>query len=116
MTREDLRRTNLRKIVAEFGTAIALAEVANTNEKYISQILSGQPLPSGNARNLGHQLARRIEKAVGKEAGWMDYDHDSGGPVTTKTNMKPDESELLRLYRKASPAKKKMMLELGRLK
>lgn len=116
MTREDIRRANLRKIVAEFKTAIALAEAAETNEKYISQIISGQPLPSGNLRNLGSALARRIEIAAGKEPGWMDYDHDNGGLVITRTDMQPDEADLLRLYRKASPAKKRMMLELGRLK
>lgn len=116
MTREDLRRTNLRKIVSEFGTAIALAEAANTNEKYISQIITGQPLPSGSLRSLGTVLARRIESAAGKEPGWMDYDHDNGGLVVTRTDMTPDEAELLRIYRKASPARKRLMLEVGRVK
>jgi hypothetical protein len=109
MTSQELRRTNLRKLVAEFKTAISLAEAANTNEKYISQIISG-------TRNLGHQLARRFEDAAGKERGWLDYDHDSGGIVITRTDMKPDEAELLRLYRRANPTKKKLMIELGRLK
>jgi hypothetical protein len=109
MTSEDIRRTNLRKLVAEFGTAVALAEAANTNEKYISQIL-------GSARNLGNRLARRIETVASKETGWLDYDHDAGGLVVTRTDMAPDEAELLRLYRKASIAKRRLMIELGRLK
>lgn len=115
MTRETIRLANLRKIVKQFRTYSELAEACGTNEKYISQIMTGTLLPSGKRRGIGNGLAKKLEEAARKEPGWMDVDHDNGGTVITRTDMTEDEAELLRLYRESSKIKQLTILAVARL-
>lgn len=74
-TSKELRLENLRALVAEFKTAEAVAQRAETNAMYLSQILNGAKSSTGNARGVGDKLARKLEQGCGKEEGWMDRPH-----------------------------------------
>lgn len=77
---KEIRRRNLEVLVREAGTAAALAAKAETSPAYLSQISTGSPGKSGKARNVGDDLARKLESAMGKPRGWMDYRHDGYQP------------------------------------
>ncbi|MFC3470240.1 LexA family protein [Massilia oculi] len=74
-TVKELRLENLRSLVAEFKTADAVAQRAQTAPMYLSQILNGAKSSTGNARGIGDKLARKLEEGCGKEVGWMDRPH-----------------------------------------
>jgi len=74
-TVKELRLANLRSLVAEFKTADAVAQRAQTAPMYLSQILNGAKSSTGNARGIGDKLARKLEEGCGKEVGWMDRPH-----------------------------------------
>lgn len=67
---KEIRRENLLVLLEEFGTATSLASAAGTDAAYISQIKSKK-----TKREIGDNLARRLEKAGGKTRGWMDQLH-----------------------------------------
>lgn len=87
-TVKELRIENLRALVAEFKTADAVAQRAQTAPMYLSQILNGAKSSTGNARGVGDKLARKLEEGCGKEIGWMDKPHH---PVAVQfdENVKP---------------------------
>ena len=67
----DIRRNNLLLLIRrQGGTQAEFARVAGVSPNYINQVLN-----SWQGRGLGHQVARKIERAVGKSRGWMDTSH-----------------------------------------
>ena len=74
MTRriDRIRLGNLARLIAEAGTASALATRAEISGAYLSHVRKGTPYPSGNPRRLGDRLAAKLERAMGKPPGWMD--------------------------------------------
>jgi hypothetical protein len=72
-TIDKIRKENLLTLIAETGKKSKLADLADTNAAYISQLLSKNPK---KIRNIGDDLARKLESACGKTRGWMDTDHD----------------------------------------
>ena len=74
MTRriDRIRLGNLARLIAEAGTASALATRAGISGAYLSHVRKGTPYPSGNPRRLGDRLAAKLERAMGKPPGWMD--------------------------------------------
>ena len=74
MTRhiDRIRLGNLARLIAEAGTASALARRAEISGAYLSHVRKGTPYPSGNPRRLGDRLAAKLERAMGKPPGWMD--------------------------------------------
>ena len=72
------RLANLRLLIAEAGSAEALARATGTSGAYLSQIRSGTPYKSGRARRMGDNLAARLEQATGRPLGWMDEPHPEG--------------------------------------
>jgi SOS-response transcriptional repressor LexA len=73
--RGQIRLSNLEVLVAEAGSAVALARRANTNESYLSQIRRQLTTPKGTPRGVGDSLAAKLEHAMGKPNGWMDEGH-----------------------------------------
>ena len=76
---ESIRRTNLGNLIKEYKTISALAAKIGTAPSYISQIMTFAPSSTGRARNLGSELARKIEVACMKPIGWVDIEHPEGG-------------------------------------
>lgn len=59
------RKDNLGLIVKEVGSQAAVAEILDVTAGYLNQLMLGR-------RNIGEKAARKIERATGKPAGWMD--------------------------------------------
>jgi transcriptional regulator with XRE-family HTH domain len=71
-----IRRENLLRLLKEAGTQERLAERCEVSHIYLNQIKNMRPDPTtGKIRNVGNQLARKLEKGMGKPQGWMDTDH-----------------------------------------
>lgn len=62
---KDIRRHNLLVLKARFKTFKALAEASATDPAVLSQINTG-------FREMGHDVARRIETELSLARGWMD--------------------------------------------
>ncbi len=72
----DIRKNNLEKLIKESGLNKGkFAEKIDTSPAYISQILSEK-----TQRDMGNDLARKIESLLAKDHGWMDVLHDSLSP------------------------------------
>lgn len=84
---KEIRKANLRYLIGK-GTIRDFAEKADTDPAYISQILSAKI-----ARDVGHDLARKIEERFQLGHGWMDQPHlaeDSGAyEVTSEDDLEP---------------------------
>lgn len=68
---KETRRRKLAQLIAEFGTT-EVANRASTAPNYISQIATKVKTPKGTIRQVGDQLARKIEAGFLKPNGWMD--------------------------------------------
>ena len=71
-----IRRTNLGLLVEQYGSRKALADAVDTDPAYISQLMSTR-----TKADMGHALARRIERALGLPDGWMDQPQHAGTHV-----------------------------------
>ena len=71
MNIKDIRRNNLLELKKEFGSFAALAKATNTDPSYLSQV-------NIKSRDMGHDVARRIEAALSTVPGWMDIQHKPG--------------------------------------
>ncbi len=74
--REQVRLNNLEILIAEAGSATKVAQLAGTSESYLSQVRRKMLTQSGSPRGLGNELAEKLEKGLGKPAGWMDEPHE----------------------------------------
>lgn len=115
MTISEIRRENLRELLLEYKTIVALSEVTGVDQNYISQILSQSPTKTGKPRAMGNSVARRLEKGVGKPEGWMDIDHQNIVVEIQYPSLSLDESELLRLYRASSVIKRRAIISVARI-
>ena len=75
-SRADLRHRNLESLIGEAGSARSLARRADTSDAYLSQVRNRTLTARGRTRGIGDRLASKLEKAMGKPAGWMDELHD----------------------------------------
>lgn len=73
--REKARLRNLELLVTEAGSAVKLAQLANTSPSYLSQIRRRLLTATGSSRGVGDRLAQKLERAMGKPHGWMDEPH-----------------------------------------
>lgn len=68
-----IRLANLERLIQEAGTLEKAAAAAETSSVYLSQLrnraIDGK---TGRPRDMGSQMARRLEAAFGKSPGWMD--------------------------------------------
>ena len=72
---DRIRLDNLEHLIAEAGSADALAQCSGSSGPYLSQIRGGTPYPSGRRRRVGDVLATKLERAMDKPEGWMDEPH-----------------------------------------
>jgi hypothetical protein len=92
----EIRLANLLALIKEAGTQHALAERAETTPIYLSQVVNRiQDHKSGRPRELGTDMARRLEQAMGKPENWMDHDHAAAAGAI----LNEDEVTILNAYR-----------------
>lgn len=99
----ETRRSNMEALAREHGSLKALAELVDTNERYLSQIRN-------RTGHMGNALARKFERKLAPErpVGWMDHPltqatQETRRPQTPKAgdvlsdvlNMDPDEQAKL---------------------
>lgn len=70
MDSKQIRKLNLKLLVREFQTAAKVAVLAESAPSMLSQILSDE-----GKRDVGDDLARRLESGCFKLHGWMDHIH-----------------------------------------
>jgi hypothetical protein len=76
-TVEEVRRERLSILKNEAGSLVALNDKLglNARDSTLSQILNGaKNSKTGKPKEMGSKLARDLERATGKEVGWMDTD------------------------------------------
>ncbi len=79
-----IRRNNLTRLIAEAGGQKALAARSGVSAAYLSQVLSARI-----RRNVGHNLARRLERGMAKPYGWMDVMDPTDGDVQARQAERP---------------------------
>lgn len=85
-TRHTIRLANLRILIAEAETKAELARRTGVNQAYLSQIEKSD----GDAlRNIGDDIARRLETGMGKPLEWMDQDHNGANEGNVGTSDIP---------------------------
>jgi hypothetical protein len=83
LTVAEVRHANLLRVIAEAGNAARLPELIDTKPQYLSQLVRRAPdSKTGKPRELGDDLARRIERRLAKPHGWMDTQHPHAGEKT----------------------------------
>lgn len=79
----DIRHENLLTLIEELGTQDAIAAAVETSPVYISQIVNRYPdSKTGKPRQIGDQLARKLEQRCNKPTGWMDNVHRYPLPIS----------------------------------
>ena len=80
----EIRLHNLELLIQEFGTQDKVAEAGETSSVYLSQIKNQTPdNKTGKLRQMGDDMARKLEIGCKKERGWMDNLHTSAEPGVT---------------------------------
>jgi SOS-response transcriptional repressor LexA len=93
MENKEMRRANMLALAKQLGSLKALADATGVPAAYLSQIKNKY-----QARGMGDDVARRIEKALKKSTGWMDHQHGvdrnlseattiGGAPLLTWDNL-----------------------------
>lgn len=86
---KEIRRNNLRRLLDQHGGPAQFARRMEKNDRgsTYSQIAGDNP-----TRNVGHNMAREIERKLGLEEGWMDVDHDGAEPAPIPLYATPPET------------------------
>jgi pyocin large subunit-like protein len=84
----------LKRLCAAQGGHAKVASAIEANPQTIHQIISGVLLPSGNARGVGPNLRKRLDKAY---PGWADDAQDVGAVLHAVTD---DEWKFLEDFRR----------------
>jgi hypothetical protein len=105
----DIRLANLQILVDAFGSARALADHTGADDAHIRQILRGGELPSGKKKNVGNDLARKLEDGCCLNPGDMDRPMNPTPPPKDSTRLAADEQMVLVLYRRASPELRRLI-------
>ena len=71
MNKYELRRLNFKAVLKNFRTQKEFSELSGVSTVQISQLISGH-----DKYKIGHEIARKIEKAAAKPDGWLDIDHE----------------------------------------
>lgn len=105
LTLQQRRRNNLKRLLADYRTQREFGAAAGLSVNQISHILNG-------VREMGEEIARRIESALGKPLGWMDADPDQEpAPETALEHLPADQAQLLHGYRQLSPQRQAALRE-----
>lgn len=106
MTVEDNRLENLKLLIKEFGSAAEVARLSGTAASYLSQIINRVPSRTGKPRDIGAELARKLENGCGKFKGWMDESESS-------EIVSEEQRKFLDLMRRMSDEDKQTWFKVG---
>ncbi|MBT3046419.1 MAG: hypothetical protein AB2728_15295 [Candidatus Thiodiazotropha sp.] len=83
VTIRTIRKANLLAQIARFGSQRAFAEEAGLVPAHVSQMVTER-------RNMGDEVARRIEKNLNLADGYMDLQHQQQGYAHAKRSKRHD--------------------------
>lgn len=112
MAIDDIRRENARALAKKAGGPARFAEKTGMSDSQVSQIIGKNP-----TKNIGGNLARKIEEALSLPRGWMDTPEggnrlvDVSGPNTAGFISVDELTRLVTLYEKAAPGTREMLLD-----
>lgn len=87
-TISTIRRENLDALISKAGSLTALAFSAKSSSVYLSQIKHQElDKKTGKPRQMGDNIARRLETASEKPVGWMDQDHGTDHAQIPRENL-----------------------------
>ena len=98
---DTIRLQNLELLITEAGSASKLARIADTSSSYLSQVRRQMRTSKGTPRNIGDDLAEKLERGMGKPEGWMDKSHVeewSSSRVNPRNNNATPGPEIRGLY------------------
>ena len=72
----EVRRARLEELVAEWGTAQALADHLGKDRRQVSA-WRADPKKKAGAKAMRDETAREIERACLKPSGWLDHESDT---------------------------------------
>lgn len=111
-TIREIHLKNLKMAVERFGKmdnlidAIEQCGEGSVSKKYLQNVMNEVVTKGYNKpRDLGHLVCRKIEKALGEEAGWMDVEHGDHDEVNDM------EKELLRYFRLMTEGQQKNLIK-----
>lgn len=102
MDNKAIRRANLVGLIKEFETIARLARHTGAVASLLSQIKNG-------TRQMGDDVARRLERALKKPEGWMDLPQYGPGDAMM------DQAEALQILQSLSESDRAAWLKHGRL-
>jgi transcriptional regulator with XRE-family HTH domain len=90
----EIRLSNARRLLSSRGMSMSMfARDAGMSLQQVSAVIGSNP-----SRNIGEQLARRIEEFFGRPNGWLDHNHWQArwNPPTEDANvsLKPSKNAL----------------------
>jgi len=73
----EVRRANLRKLIPQWGGAVAIAmKLGHAGGAFITQMAGPNP-----SREISEKQARKIEARLDLQRGWLDMHHDDSESV-----------------------------------
>jgi len=105
------RRANLNLLLQEVGEgrgdAAELSRITGVKAPTISQLRRATFYKNGVERTMGDDIARKLEKGMGKPTGWMDHPHE--------VTRDGDESDFLRSYRLLTLEQREQLTRLAEM-
>ena len=100
-TIEENRRNNLKALVDEYGTQVALSNVIKKSTAQISQWINASKYANSEKRRaMESTTAREIEKLTGKSQGWLDQPASSQGNTPNEIfSLSSQELRLIEILR-----------------
>lgn len=99
---QAIRRANLAGLIREFETIARLARRTGAVASLLSRIKNG-------TRQMGDDVARRLERALDKPEGWMDLPQFGAGDAMM------DQAEALQILQSLTESDRDAWLKHGRL-
>jgi len=97
---DEVRRDNLRRLEREFGGLAAVAQAIGMSPAQFANLRDGaRDSKTGKPRGMRKDTARRIERATGKDEGWLDIDHQEDEAKTGLTLVVDKASHSVTLSR-----------------
>lgn len=99
-TTDEIRYDNLVKLVEDAGGLSSLVEKSNgrLSRPTLDQILKRRTTAAGVIKNVGDDLARKIEEVLRLERGWMDNEHTKATKPIENGVSPAELAELVLVY------------------